>query len=275
MTGASQFGLKWTSSWFLLGEFMAKEKYDVVVVGSGAGGATAAYTLVNLGLNVILLEAGRMLNPAKDFMTHTWPWELPFRGQGKPGEYDGLWKINEYTAQLYTNPRKDKYESDPEFHWTRLRGVGGRTNTWGRSCFRHGEMDFNTKSTQGFGEDWPIGYGDLAPYYDKAERLVGISGAKDGYRNMPDGVYCGPPHKPRCTELFLKDRAARLRVPVVAERTAVLSVPYDGRPACHYCGACGNGCDVRARFSSLDVIIPKLRTGPISSCRPMPSGIRY
>ena len=238
---------------------MAKEKYDVVVVGSGAGGATAAYTLVNLGLNVILLEAGRMLNPAKDFMTHTWPWELPFRGQGKPGEYDGLWKINEYTAQLYTNPRKDKYESDPEFHWTRLRGVGGRTNTWGRSCFRHGEMDFKTKSTQGFGEDWPIGYGDLAPYYDKAERLVGISGAKDGYQNMPDGVYCGPPHKPRCTELFLKDRAARLRVPMVAERTAVLSVPYDGRPACHYCGACGNGCDVRARFSSLDVIIPKLR----------------
>src|SRR6266446_507724 len=241
---------------------MAKEKYDVVVVGSGAGGATAAYTLVNLGLNVILLEAGRMLNPAKDFMTHTWPWELPFRGQGKPGEYDGLWKINEYTAQLYTNPRKDKYESDPEFHWTRLRGVGGRTNTWGRSCFRHGEMDFKTKSTQGFGEDWPIGYGDLAPYYDKAERLVGISGAKDGYRNMPDGLYAGPPHKPRCTELFLKDRAARLRVPVVAERTAVLSVPYDGRPACHYCGACGNGCDVRARFSSLDVIIPKLRKLP-------------
>ena len=156
---------------------MPKEKYDVVVVGSGAGGATAAHTLVNLGLNVILLEAGRMLNPAKDFMTHTWPWELPFRGQGKPGEYDGLWKINEYTAQLYTNPRKDKYESDPEFHWTRLRGVGGRSNTWGRSCFRHGEMDFKTKSTQGFGEDWPIGYNDLAPWYDKAERLVGISGA--------------------------------------------------------------------------------------------------
>src|SRR5437899_12285732 len=100
---------------------MAKEKYDVVVVGSGAGGATAAYVLANKGLNVILLEAGRMLNPAKDFMTHTWPWDLDFRGQGKPGEYDGLRKINEHTARLHTNPRKDKDRSDRGSPTTRLR----------------------------------------------------------------------------------------------------------------------------------------------------------
>ncbi|MCW5970471.1 MAG: GMC family oxidoreductase [Blastocatellales bacterium] len=238
---------------------MAREQYDVAVVGSGAGGATTAYALVNHGLRVVLLEAGRMLDPGRDFMTHTWPYELSFRGRGKPGEYDGLWKISEYTAHLYTNPRKEKYASNPEFHWTRLRAVGGRTNTWGRSCFRHGPLDFKTRSTQGFGEDWPIDYEDLAPYYDKAERLVGIVGGRENYINMPDGLYCGPPHRPRCTELFLKDRAAKVGVPMVSERTAVLSVPYDGRPGCHYCGACGNGCDVRARFSSLDVIIPKLQ----------------
>lgn len=238
---------------------MAREEYDVIIVGSGAGGATAAYVLVNRGLKVILLEAGRMLNPAKDFMTHARPWDVQFRGDGKPGEYDGLWKINEYTAHLYTNPRKEPYDSLERFHWTRLRAVGGRTNTWGRSCFRHGPMDFKTKSRQGFGEDWPIGYEDLAPYYDRVERLVGISGAGDGYFNMPDGVYAGPPHPWRCTEVDLRDKLSRLGVPVISERTAVLSVPYDGRPACHYCGACGVGCDVRARFSSLDVIIPKLR----------------
>jgi choline dehydrogenase-like flavoprotein len=237
---------------------MAK-KYDAVVVGSGAGGATAAYVLVNAGLDVILLEAGRMLNPPKDFHTHTWPWELPFRGVGKPGEYDGLWKINEYTAHLYTNPRKDRYDSIEKFHWTRLRAVGGRTNTWGRSCFRHGPMDFRPRSTQGYAEDWPVTYEDMAPYYDQVERLVGISGQADNYPNMPDGVYAAPPHKLRCTETWFMEQAAKIGVPVVAERTAVLSAPYDGRPACHYCGACGNGCDVRARFSSLDVIIPKLR----------------
>ncbi len=241
---------------------MPQQKYDAVVVGSGAGGATAAYVLAQQGMKVILLEAGRMLTPAKDFNTHTWPWELPFRGEGKPGEYDGLWKINEYTAQLYTNPRQDIYKSDPEFHWTRLRAVGGRTNTWGRSCFRHGPLDFKTKSMQGFGEDWPISYDEMAPYYDKAERLVGIVGNKDDYFNMPDGVYVGPPHKPRCSELFVRDRAAKIGVPMLHERTAVLSVPYDGRPACHYCGACGNGCDVGARFSSLDAIVPKLRKLP-------------
>src|SRR5712692_2877666 len=241
---------------------MAQQEYDAIVVGSGAGGATAAYVLASQGAKVLLLEAGRMLTPGKDFHTHTWPWELRFRGEGKPGEYDGLWKINEYTDHLYTNPRKDVYKSDPEFHWTRLRVVGGRTNTWGRSCFRHGPLDFKTKSLQGFGVDWPISYDDLAPYYDKAERLTGIVGSKDNYFNMPDGVYIGPPHKPRCTELFLRERAAKIGVPVLPERTAVLSVAYDGRPACHYCGACGNGCDVRARFSSLDVIIPKLRRLP-------------
>lgn len=239
-----------------------KEIYDAVVVGSGAGGSTAAYVLVNYGLKVLLLEAGRMLNPPKDFLTHTMPWELPFRGQGKPGEYDGLWKINEYTAHLYTNPRKETYDSIERFHWTRLRAVGGRTNTWGRSCFRHGPLDFKSKTRQGYADDWPIDYEDIEPYYDKVERLVGIVGNKDNYPNMPDGVYCGPPHKLRCGEIFLMESAGKVGVPVLHERTAVLSVAYDGRPACHYCGACGNGCDVRARFSSLDVLIPKLMKRP-------------
>lgn len=215
-------------------------------------------SMAKMGANVLLLEAGRNLNPADDFMTHTMPWQLPFRGRGKPGEYDGLWKINEYTAHLYTNPRTDKYESMEKFHWTRLRAVGGRTNTWGRSCFRHGELDFKTKSLQGFGEDWPISYDDLAPYYDKVERLVGIAGTSENYFNTPDGIYL-PPHRPRCNELWFKDRMAKIGVPVLTERRAVLSRQHNGRPACHYCGACGNGCDVGAFFSTRDGMLPALR----------------
>lgn len=237
---------------------MNRIRYDAVVVGSGAGGATAAWVLTNRGLKVLLLEAGRMLDQQKDFLAHTMPYDMPFRGRGRPGEYDGLWKISEQTAHLYTNPRKDTYLSDPEFHWTRLRAVGGRTNTWGRACYRHGPEDFKTQSRQGFGVDWPLGYEDLAPFYDKVERLVGVVGSNENYRNMPDGLYCGPSHNPRCSEIGLRDRLAGIGVPVIPERTAVLSVNYDGRPKCHYCGACGNGCDSRSRFSSLDVIIPKL-----------------
>lgn len=107
--------------------------------------------------------------------------------------------------------------------------VGGRTNTWGRACFRHGPLDFKTKSKQGFGEEWPISYEELAPWYGKAERLVGIRGGRDSYFNMPDGVYAGPAHNPRCTELWMKGRAAKIGVPVLPERTAVLSVTDDGR----------------------------------------------
>ena len=87
---------------------MPQPKYDVAVVGSGSGAGIAAFVLANRGWNAVLLEAGRMLNPAKDFLTHARPWQLPFRSRGKPGEHDGLWKINEYTAHLYTNPRQDE-----------------------------------------------------------------------------------------------------------------------------------------------------------------------
>src|SRR5262249_50742035 len=122
------------------------KKYDVIVVGSGAGGATAAWVLATRGASVLLLEAGRMLTPAQDFKTNTWPWELPFRGEVKPGPYDGFGKINESPDHLYTTPPQEKSRSDPDSHGTRLRAVGGRTNTWGRACFRHGPLDFKTKS---------------------------------------------------------------------------------------------------------------------------------
>ena len=145
--------------------------YDVIVVGSGAAGGIASYVLATRGLNVLCLEAGRMIEPAKDFHTHQFPYEWRYRGAGKPGKYGQLpqgmeWKIKEWTDQLYTIPKDDPYALAPgsKFTWTRLRAVGGRTLLWGRNTDRFGPLDFKPKSLQdGWGEDWPISYDDVAP----------------------------------------------------------------------------------------------------------------
>lgn len=238
-----------------------KKIYDAIVVGSGAAGGIAAMVLVNKGLNVLLLEIGPKLNPATDFTTvHKWPYEMPYRGLGKPGQYDGLWKVDAYTDNLYLNPKIDRYALAPgtDFHWTRVHTVGGRTVVWGRVSLRFSEFDFKPKSKQdGFGEDWPISYKDVEPYYDKAETLVGVFGTREGLPNLPDGIYLPPPAM-RCGETMLKRGCDKLGIPAIPNRKAVYTKNYNGHPACHYCGECQRGCETGSRFSTLDAIIPKL-----------------
>ncbi|PYT77302.1 MAG: GMC family oxidoreductase, partial [Acidobacteria bacterium] len=207
-----------------------------------------------------------MLEPAHDFFTHKFPYEWPYRGEGKPGQYGKLpqgmeWKIKEWTDHLYTIPAEDPYALAPgsKFTWTRLRAVGGRTNLWGRGCDRFGPLDFKPKSLQdGWGEDWPIGYEDVEPYYERVEQLIGVSGSSEGVYNTPSGKRLLPAFNPRCGEMLIRKGAAKLGIKVMPKPLAVLSRLYDGRPPCHYCGACNWGCDVGARYSSLDVLIPQL-----------------
>jgi len=240
--------------------------YDVIVVGSGASGGIAAYVLATKGLNVLCLEAGRPIDSAVDFATHKMPFESPYRGRGKPGKNGKLpqgmgWKITEWTDHLYTIPQEDPYALAPgaKFTWTRMRAVGGRTNVWGRSCDRFGPLDFKGKSQQdGFGEDWPVTYDDLAAYYDQIEKLIGVSGISDGVYNSPCGRNLLPGFRPRCGEWLIRRGAEKLGIKVLPLQLAVISQDYDGRPACHYCGACNNGCDTASRFSSPDVLVPKL-----------------
>ena len=234
--------------------------YDVCIVGSGAAGGTAAKILTEGGLNVALLEAGPALNPADDFKEHVWPYDLPHRGAGvggnalKPG--NGL--EGEFIAPTGAwTIEGEPYTSSPgsNFRWYRSRIVGGRTNHWGRIALRFAPVDFHVKTHDGMGDDWPISYEDLAPYYDKVESYIGVFGTKENIPSAPDGIF-QPPPKPRCNEIIVKKACDKLGILCIPSRLAILTKALNERPACHYCGQCGRGCVLGSNFSSSQVMIP-------------------
>ena len=169
--------------------------YDVVVIGSGAGGGTVTKVLADLGVNVALLEAGPMIDPQKDFKEHMWPYQVPHRGIGEGGAgYFGPtpWAFGYFTTtsggwELPGEPYT--VAAGSKFQWFRSRVIGGRTNHFGRISLRFADYDFAPYSRDGLGTDWPITYDDIAPYYDKAESFIGVTGSKEGIRSAPDGIF--------------------------------------------------------------------------------------
>lgn len=242
----------------------SSEPYDVIIVGSGAGGGMASKILSEAGLTVAVIEAGGDFDPAKeeDRTQMRYPWESPRRGSGtriRPfGDFDaaiGGWDIE---GEPYTRGK------DTNFDWFRSRMVGGRTNHWGRISLRFGPNDFKRASIDGLGHDWPIGYDDLKPYYDKVDKLIGVFGSKEGIYNEPDGFFLPPP-KPRLHELFMMKGAKKASIPVIPSRLSILTKPVNNeRGVCFFCAQCNRACQAYADFSSGTCLLhPAMKKGKV------------
>src|SRR5271169_6602314 len=267
-----------------------KQHYDVIVVGSGAAGGQTAYTLCMEGAKVLMLEAGRNYVPEQETPMFQTPEQAPLRDTATPdkefGFYDatvdGGWSV---PGEPYVQSTDDPHG---RFAWWRSRMLGGRTNHWGRISLRNGPYDFKPHRRDGLGFDWPLSHEDVAPYYDKVERLIGVYGSSEGLENTPnspEGCLLPPP-APLVSDYLVQQRARRLGIPIVAGHRAVLTQQLDfkrspallhpgnlkaqkiiaadmqKRAACFWATECGRGCSIRANYQSTTVHLPPaLATG--------------
>jgi glucoside 3-dehydrogenase (cytochrome c) catalytic subunit len=242
-------------------------QFDAIVIGSGITGGWAAKELTELGLRVLVLEAGRPIVPERDYTEHVPVWQMPFRGLGdrlaaerRQATERNSASFDELSRVFWTDDVDNPYttsEGKP-FFWFRARQVGGKSIIWGRQVYRWSDLDFEANLREGLAVDWPIRYAELAPWYDHVERFIGVSGQAEGLAHLPDGQFL-PPMAMNCVELQARDAIARRfgrdRVLTIG-RVANLTRDHQGRAACHYCGPCQRGCITRSYFSSLSSTLP-------------------
>lgn len=231
--------------------------YEVLIVGSGAGGAMAAYELTRQGHKVLLLEAGRNYDPKTETPMFRANAAAPLMGASTPDKDFGFYDSTVDGGWQVPNEPYTKAEGS-DFLWWRARMLGGRTNHWGRYSLRFSEHDFKGKSRDGLGADWPFEYDDIAPWYDKTETLVGVCGTNTGLDDMPsssEGVL-QPPPIPRVPELLIAAAAKKHGITAVPMHRAVLTQPLDSRAACFYATPCGHGCSIGAAFQTTTSLLP-------------------
>jgi len=241
--------------------------YDAVIIGSGITGGWAAKELTEKGLNTLVLEAGRTIVPGQDYVEHVPVWELKYRywdnraerARTQPIQRECFYACDEYSHKFFVRDDENPYSCDPgkHFSWIRGRQVGGKSITWGRQSYRWSDLDFEANLKDAVAVDWPIRYGDIAPWYDYVEEFAGISGQAEGLPQLPDGKFL-PPMEMTCVELDFKAALAKHfddRMMTIG-RSAVLTQVHKGRAACHYCGVCHRGCITQSYFSSLNSTLP-------------------
>jgi choline dehydrogenase-like flavoprotein len=271
------------------------ETYDAIVVGSGAAGGMAAHVLTSQGLKVLLLEAGKKINVEAELRSMQWPYDHPRRGDAPPGfhplslneynirkppyaaknsaykhvfSYVGGWGGSDYVKDILVDEKQNPY-TGTNYAWVRARVLGGKTNIWGRLALRLSDYDFKGKTHDGYGEDWPISYADIEPYYDRVDTYLGISGHKEGLPHLPDSLFQRS-HKLNAGEVKLREALKPMGRVATPYRAGVTTdgVKNKYRSKCYGRGACGRrpgGCDIHAAFDSpTGLIYPAMDTGNLT-----------
>ncbi len=270
--------------------------YDAIVIGSGAAGGMAAHVLTSHGMKVLLLEAGKKIDTTKELKSMEWPYDHPRRGEMQPGyhaltyneynirqppyatpaskdpkvfSYVQSWNGPDYSKNIVVNEKEHPY-SGTKYAWVRARCLGGKTNIWGRLALRLSDYDFKAKTHDGYGEDWPISYKDIEPYYDRVDQYLGISGVKENLPQLPDSIFQRPTRL-NPAEVTLRHSLKKMNRVLTPYRAGVTT---DGlkhnkyRSRCFGRGACGRragGCDIHAAFDSpTGLIYPAADTGNLT-----------
>lgn len=237
--------------------------YDAIVVGTGISGGWAAKELCKKGLKTLIIDRGKEAQHPDYPTANLDNWELPnndeltLREKTENPSLARISGIKPSNVHWYMQDQEQPYIEEKPFLWVRGDQVGGRSITWGRQVYRWSEMDFTANLKDGIAVDWPIKYSDIAPWYDYVEQFIGVSGRKEGFPNVPDGVFL-PPMEMNCIERHLKENLAQNRpeVPMTIGRVANLSQAHNGRQACQYRDRCDRGCPYGAYFCSLSSTLP-------------------
>ncbi len=253
---------------------MKKEpQYDAIVVGTGISGGWAAKELCEKGLKTLVLERGRMVRHIEDYTSmNDDPWDSEFKGQPSRKEIAEQEKQNRtgYVTgtehrHFFVNDLKHPYNETKRFDWIRGYHVGGRSLVWGRQSYRLSDIDFEANKKDEIAVDWPVRYKDIAPWYDKVEEFIGVSGEKLGLEQLPDGQFL-PPMELNCVEDHLKSNIAQNyddRLMTIGRTAHITGTKtFEGRMNCQYRNRCMRGCPFGAYFSSNSSTLPAAeRTG--------------
>ncbi len=253
-------------------------QYDAIVVGSGISGGWAAKELCEKGLKVLVLERGRHIVHG-DYPTASLdPWDYDNEGQGEHALREQLtpeeaahypkqsrtgYTTNRSHVHHFVKDTEHPYEEEEgtRFDWIRGYQTGGRSLVWGRQSYRWSDIDFEANAREGVAVDWPIRYADIEPYYAKVEAYIGVSGMKENWPALPDGIF-EPPMDFTAPEQYLRESLREqfddriLTIGRTAHLTGQVGRPEQNRTTCKYRNRCMRGCPYGAYFSSNSSTLP-------------------